>query len=79
LCRRATCATARPRRPRSARSRPYLSTIVTRLSLGYLKSAWAQREQYIGPWLPEPRLTAAAPELAAVERRETLATAFLAL
>ncbi|MFN8568001.1 MAG: sigma factor-like helix-turn-helix DNA-binding protein [Kouleothrix sp.] len=54
--------------------------IVTRLSLGYLKSARAQREQYIGPWLPEPLLTADAdPELAAVERRETLATAFLVL
>ena len=35
----------------------YLSTIVTRLSLDHLKSARAQREQYIGPWLPEPILT----------------------
>ena len=68
---------AAPAEIRSAKA--YLSTIVTRLSLDYLKSARAQREQYIGPWLPEPRLTAAAPELAAVERRETLATAFLAL
>jgi RNA polymerase sigma-70 factor (ECF subfamily) len=69
---------AAPAEIRSAKA--YLSTIVTRLSLDYLKSARAQREQYIGPWLPEPLLTADAdPELAAVERRETLATAFLVL
>ena len=35
----------------------YLTTIVTRLSLDRLKSARAQREEYIGPWLPEPILT----------------------
>lgn len=35
----------------------YLTTIVTRLCLDYLKSARVQREQYIGPWLPEPILT----------------------
>jgi len=36
----------------------YLSTIVTRLALDHLKSARASRERYIGPWLPEPILTA---------------------
>jgi RNA polymerase sigma-70 factor (ECF subfamily) len=35
----------------------FLSTIVTRLCLDHLKSAQAQRETYIGPWLPEPLLT----------------------
>lgn len=35
----------------------YLSTIVTRLCINQLKSAREQREQYIGPWLPEPILT----------------------
>ena len=35
----------------------FLSTIVTRLSLTRLQSARAQRETYIGPWLPEPVLT----------------------
>src|SRR3546814_7336981 len=34
--------------------RAFLSTIATRLSLDRLKSARAQREQYVGPWLPEP-------------------------
>jgi len=32
----------------------FLVTIVTRLCLDRLKSARAQREVYIGPWLPEP-------------------------
>jgi RNA polymerase sigma-70 factor (ECF subfamily) len=32
----------------------YLATIVTRLCLDQLKSARAQRETYVGPWLPEP-------------------------
>jgi RNA polymerase sigma-70 factor (TIGR02957 family) len=35
----------------------YLTTIVTRLCLDRLKSARTQREEYIGPWLPEPILT----------------------
>jgi RNA polymerase sigma-70 factor (ECF subfamily) len=35
----------------------YLTTIVTRLCLDRLKSARAQREEYVGPWLPEPILT----------------------
>lgn len=35
----------------------YLAQVVTRLSLDHLKSARSQREQYIGPWLPEPILT----------------------
>jgi RNA polymerase sigma-70 factor (ECF subfamily) len=32
----------------------YLVTIVTRLCLDRLKSARANREIYVGPWLPEP-------------------------
>ncbi|HEX8170271.1 MAG TPA: RNA polymerase sigma factor SigJ [Thermoanaerobaculia bacterium] len=35
----------------------FLVTILTRLALDRLKSAQAQRETYIGPWLPEPVLT----------------------
>jgi RNA polymerase sigma-70 factor (ECF subfamily) len=59
----------------------YLSAIVTRLALDHLKSARAQREQYIGPWLPEPILTGdgALAALANVEQRESIATAFLVL
>ncbi|WP_146649334.1 RNA polymerase sigma-70 factor [Labilithrix luteola] len=32
----------------------WLSTVVTRLCLDRLKSARMTREQYVGPWLPEP-------------------------
>jgi RNA polymerase sigma-70 factor, ECF subfamily len=35
----------------------FLVTILTRLALDKLKSAQHQREEYIGPWLPEPVLT----------------------
>lgn len=37
--------------------RAFLSTVVTRLCINHLQSAQAQRESYIGPWLPEPILT----------------------
>jgi RNA polymerase sigma-70 factor, ECF subfamily len=39
----------------------YLTTIATRLCLDRLKSARVAREQYVGPWLPEPLLTEGAP------------------
>src|SRR5688572_17839348 len=42
----------------------YLSSIVTRLCLNQLTSARVQRETYLGPWLPEPVLSADHPELA---------------
>jgi RNA polymerase sigma-70 factor (ECF subfamily) len=32
----------------------WLTTTVTRLCLDYLESARVRREQYVGPWLPEP-------------------------
>jgi RNA polymerase sigma-70 factor (ECF subfamily) len=60
----------------------YLTTIVTNLSLNYLKSAHAQREEYIGVWLPEPILTAL-PEGKSLEetyeQQETISLAFLVL
>jgi len=36
----------------------FLVTVVTRLCLDRLKSANAQRELYVGPWLPEPVIDA---------------------
>src|SRR5215208_2304854 len=71
--------TANPGEIRSLKS--YLSTIVTRLALDHLKSARVQREQYIGPWLPEPILTgdSALVALQHVEQRESITTAFLVL
>jgi RNA polymerase sigma-70 factor (ECF subfamily) len=44
-------------RPESVqRPKAYLSKTVTRLSIDLLKSARSRREQYVGPWLPEPVL-----------------------
>src|SRR3989442_7631106 len=59
----------------------YLSTIITRLALDYLKSARVAREQYIGAWLPEPLLTSedGGFPLADLEQQEALSLAFLRL
>lgn len=59
----------------------YLTTILTRLALDYLKSARVAREQYIGTWLPEPILTSqdGGFPLADLEQQETLSLAFLRL
>ncbi len=43
-------------------ARAYLAKIVTRQALGVLRSATRRREQYVGPWLPEPLATDAAGE-----------------
>ncbi len=48
-------STAQPADLRSPAA--YLTTVVTRLCLDRLKSARAAREDYVGPWLPEPVLT----------------------
>jgi RNA polymerase sigma-70 factor (ECF subfamily) len=37
--------------------RAYLVRITTRLSLNRMRTAARRREQYVGPWLPEPLLT----------------------
>jgi len=65
-----------------ANPRAFLVTVVTRLCLDYLKSARVQREQYIGPWLPEPLVThagqAATPE-DAVANADSVSFAFLVM
>jgi len=60
----------------------YLSTIVTRLCLNQLESARAQRETYVGPWLPEPVLTDGTALLSPqgqVSAQESISMAFLVL
>ena len=67
--------------PAAIRSpKSFATTIVTRLCLDRLKSARATREEYIGPWLPEPVLTAGseAPD-EIVQRAESVTLAFLVL
>jgi RNA polymerase sigma-70 factor (ECF subfamily) len=56
----------------------FLSAVVTRLCLNQLQSARARREQYVGPWLPEPILTAPSPS-AKLSADESISMAFLVL
>ena len=46
---------ASPAQPASAKA--FLSAVVTRISIDVLRSARVRREQYVGPWFPEPLLT----------------------
>jgi RNA polymerase sigma-70 factor (ECF subfamily) len=61
----------------------FLCTVTTRLCLDQLKSARAQRESYIGPWLPEPVLTDTNPQAASPLNKltdyESISMAFLTL
>ena len=61
--------------------RAYLGQVVTRLAIDRLREARRTREEYVGPWLPEPLLTEPAGDAAdvAAVRSETLRTGFLVL
>ena len=63
---------------RSAKA--FATTVVTRLCLDRLKSARRTREEYVGPWLPEPVLTREVenPETR-LQRAESVTLAFLVL
>lgn len=57
-------------------TRAYLVRITTRLALDHLRAAGRRREEYVGPWLPEPLLTS--PDVAEdVELAESVSTAML--
>lgn len=65
------------------RPRSFLATVVSRLAIDHQRSARVRREQYVGPWLPEPidgALLAGEvePEATAIAK-ETVAYAFLVL
>lgn len=58
----------------------FLTTVITRLCIDHLRSARVQRESYVGPWLPEPLLTAPGGGPAEkVAERESLSMAFLVM
>ena len=46
---------ASPTQPTSTKA--FLSATVTRISIDVLRSARVRREEYVGPWFPEPLLT----------------------
>ena len=57
-------------------ARAYLVRIVTRKALDHLRTVSRRREEYVGPWLPEPLLTS--PDVAEdVELADSLSTAML--
>src|SRR5947207_1455453 len=61
----------------------YLTTIISRLCMDQLHLAYRKREQYLGPWLPEPLITEEALGVVSPEERvdtdESISLAFLAL
>jgi RNA polymerase sigma-70 factor, ECF subfamily len=58
----------------------WMTTVVTRLSINVLRSAWARREAYVGPWLPEPLVEDPAPGPAVrAELADSLSLALLVL
>src|SRR5690606_36402339 len=57
----------------------WLVTVTTRLALGRLRRAKAEREHYAGPWLPEPLADEAERPDVALERDESLTLSFLLL
>lgn len=58
----------------------YATTLATRLSIDYLRSARVRRERYFGSWLPEPLVGDALPDAAAhAETADSLSMAFLVL
>jgi RNA polymerase sigma-70 factor (ECF subfamily) len=70
--------------PESIRTlRSFLTTIVHHLCLDHLKSAQTRRENYVGPWLPEPIITGDGASLLSPLRqitdRESISMAFLVL
>ncbi|NJL78531.1 MAG: RNA polymerase sigma-70 factor [Richelia sp. RM2_1_2] len=58
----------------------YLTTIVTRLCIDYLRSSKVRHEQYVGVWLPEPIVSHFSNEPSElVELADSLAMAFLVI
>ncbi len=65
---------------RIASPKAFLTTVVTRLAIDELRSARVKRETYLGPWLPEPLLTAPDRDPAEVaEMADSLSLSFLVL
>ncbi|MEV6271988.1 RNA polymerase sigma-70 factor [Kribbella sp. NPDC051936] len=57
--------------------RAYLIRITTRLALNRLREQKARREQYVGPWLPEPLATDEDDPAAAAELADSVSMAML--
>jgi RNA polymerase sigma-70 factor (ECF subfamily) len=56
----------------------WLTTVTTRIAIDWLRSARHNREEYVGPWLPEPVVAEAGPEERA-ELADSLTLGFLTM
>ena len=68
-----------PERETVREPRAYLSTVVSRLSIDKLRALKARREEYVGPWLPEPLLDGPPEARSPAGVEGTLSVAFLVL
>ncbi|HEX8746521.1 MAG TPA: sigma-70 family RNA polymerase sigma factor, partial [Pyrinomonadaceae bacterium] len=58
----------------------YLSTIVTNLCINHLTSARRRREEYVGPWLPEPLIADESQDpMRNIQMADSLSMAFMVL
>jgi RNA polymerase sigma-70 factor (ECF subfamily) len=61
-----------------ASPKSWLTAVITRLCIDHLRSARVRREEYVGPWLPEPLVTDTSPDPAeSTALAESLSLAFL--
>lgn len=68
---------SRGKHPDSERAN--LTTVTTRLAIDHLRSARVRREQYVGPWLPEPAVEGLTDLADAAALSDSLSTVFLVL
>jgi len=61
-----------------ARPEAWLTTVTTRVAIDWLRSARHNREEYVGPWLPEPVVSEPGPEERA-ELADSLTLGFLTM
>ncbi|HZQ56838.1 MAG TPA: RNA polymerase sigma factor SigJ [Acidimicrobiales bacterium] len=60
------------------RPEAWLTTVTTRVCLDRIRATKRRREEYVGPWLPEPMVSGAGPEEAA-ELSDSLTLGFLTI
>jgi len=58
-------------------ARAYLAQLVTRQSLNALRAAARRREEYVGPWLPEPLMLDSADASTDIELAESVSMAMM--
>jgi RNA polymerase sigma-70 factor, ECF subfamily len=57
----------------------FLATVTTRLAIDHLRSARVRREEYVGPWMPEPLVSEEPGPAEQAEAADSLSLAFMVL